>query len=79
MSTSFVRTFEEARSGISLPKLAEAMAGRTGKSASGLSGNLYRLMNQSQTPKRETVVDIAETLGSLRNYLRAKPTGYGND
>jgi hypothetical protein len=67
MSSQFVGAFNDARTGISLPTIAGAMAQRSGKKARGLSGNLYRLLNTNQTPKRETIVEIADALAELRN------------
>jgi hypothetical protein len=66
MSNNFVAAFEDARDGISLPKIADAMAKRSGKNARGLSGNLYRLVKNNQTPKKQTVIEIADALGNLK-------------
>jgi len=49
------------------------MAERSGKNARGLSGNLYRLVKNNQTPKRQTVIEIADALGMLKK-LSGKET-----
>ena len=68
MSGKFAGVLDEARCGVSLPKIAEAMAERSRprRNARGVSANLYRLINSDQTPKRETIVEIADALGALR-------------
>ena len=65
MSNAFVGALDEARGDISLSKLASVMALRTGKKPNGLSGNLYRLVKGRQTPKEETINEIADALGAL--------------